>query len=352
MLRSTNVRNFRTSDPGSSVNENIMTEESKRLAETASSHPDRNPLVSIVVVTWNRKDEVLETLQSIYKQAYKSYETIVVDNASIDDTINAVNNHFPDVRIIALEENRGASGGRNPGIAAAKGEIIFILDSDASIGQETITNVVSKFGNRPDVGAIACKVVNAYTRQLDRTAGWIYSERDKSDQDTEFLSFSFSECGCAFRKETLARSGLFSTSLFFGREGEELSLRIWDSGYKILYYPAALVFHRVSPEQRVKGADREYYGVRNSLRIYLTKYPWWMLIYFLPAKVLLSTIRGAVRGHLNKIFRALWDVTLSLPTLLKDRQPIRHETARLYLQLMREHGPLRWNLVTWFKYKI
>jgi len=309
-----------------------------------------NPLVSIVIVTWNRRDDILTTVQSIYDQQYPSFEIVVVDNASSDDTIEALEKTFPEVKIIALEKNLGAAGGRNPGIASAMGEIIFILDSDASIGMETITNVVEKFRTRPDVGAIACKIVNAYTKEMEG-AGWSFSERDRADQDTEFLSFSFSEGACAFRKKTLERSGLFSDSLFFGREGEELSLRIWDSGDKILYYPDALVFHRVSPEQRVKGGNREYYDVRNSLQIYLTKYPWWMLLFFLPMKISASLIRGARRGQLRDTFRGLRDLSLSIPTLIKQRKPIKNNTARTYIQLLREHGPLRWTIATWLKYK-
>jgi GT2 family glycosyltransferase len=312
---------------------------------------EMEPLVSIIIVTWNRKEDILVTLQSIYEQLYKNFEIIVVDNASIDRTMEAIKEDFPEVNIIRLETNVGASAGRNPGIQAAKGNIIFILDSDASVGKETINKIVKKLRSRPEVGAIACKVVNAFTQELDRTAGWIFSERDKLDQNSEFLSFSFSECGCAFRKETLTRSGLFSESLFFGREGEELSLRIWDSGDKILYYPNAIIYHRVSPENRFYSGKREYFNVRNSLSIYLTKYTWWMMAFFLPVKIITSLIRGARKGHLRHIFRALLDVCLSLPALLRQRKPIKNETARSYIQLLREHGPLRWNITTWLKYK-
>jgi GT2 family glycosyltransferase len=211
--------------------------------------------------------------------------------------------------------------------------------------------VVNKFQVVPDVGVLACKVVNAATRQLDRHAGWIYAERDKVDQNREFLSYSFSECGCAFRQEVFERAGVFSDLLFFGREGEELSLRIWDAGYKILYFPSALVYHRVSPQEQVIGGRRAYYDLRNALFVYLLRYPWWLFLIIAPLRVGAALLRAVRRGQLGHAWQALHDVTRQLPLLLRQRHPIRHETARLYLRLLREHGPLHWDLASWLRHK-
>ena len=309
------------------------------------------PLVSIVIVTWNRKEDVLAAVQSVYDQIYPNCEIVVVDNAATDGTVNALREAYPAVRIIALDQNLGASGGRNPGITAARGEIIFLLDSDAGLSHDTLTKTVRKFQAEPDVGVIACKVVNAYTRELDNIAGWIFSEKDKADKNLEFLSYSFSECGCAIRREAFDRAGLFWDQLFFGGEGEELSLRVWDAGYKILYYPKALVYHRVSPQERLEGGERLYFELRSMLYIYLVRYPWWMVILFTPLKIGTSLVKGARRGYLRQILKALLDVTRQVPFLLKQRHPISNRTARHYVNLLREHGRLRWDLVTWLKYK-
>jgi GT2 family glycosyltransferase len=310
-----------------------------------------NPLVSVVIVTWNRKAEVLKTVQSVHDQKYKYVEIVVVDNASTDGTVEALRQAYPEIKVIRLEENLGASAGRNPGISAAEGEIVFLLDSDASLGKETIQNAVHKLQEHSEVGVIACKVVNADTKQLDRIAGWIYSEKDKVDQDQEFLSFSFSECGCAIRKEVLDEVGFFWDSLFFGGEGEELSLRIWDAGYSILYSPDSIIYHRVSQNQRVENCERQYYTLRNMLYIYLLRYPWWMLPIYIPIKTLISLIRALRRKCVKVILGALLDVLKLLPSLLKERQPIKSQTGRHYMRLQREHGPWRWDLVSWFRFK-
>lgn len=309
------------------------------------------PLVSVVIVTWNRKEDVLATVQSVYAQPYPHIEVLVVDNGSTDGTAQALAATFPAVVVIALERNLGAAGGRNPGIAAARGEIVVLLDSDASLGMDTLGKLVDKFQAAPDVGVLACKVVNATTQQLDRHAGWIYPERDKVDQDREFLSYSFSECGCALRKEVFERAGLFSDLLFFGREGEELSLRIWDAGYKILYYPSALVYHRVSPQQQIVGGRRAYFDLRNALALIILRYPWRLVLLMAPLRVAAACLRAAKRGQLSQALRALLDVARQLPLLLRQRRPISNETARLYVRLLRQHGPLHWDLASWLRVK-
>lgn len=308
------------------------------------------PLVSVVIITWNRKEDVLETIQSVYDQAYQNFEIVVVDNASTDGTVEALRQAYPAVRLVALDRNLGVAG-RNAGIVVARGDIIFCLDSDASPGHDTLTNIVRKFQAEPEVGVINSKIVNAYTKELDPTAGWVYTEKVKADQDLEFLSWNLSEVGPGIRKQVFDQVGLFWEFLFFGCEGQEFSLRVWDAGYKVLYYPKAIVYHRVSPRMRVAGGERDCLFIRNTLYIYLVRYPWWMLILFVPLKTGASLIRGARRGYLRQVLQALLDVIRQLPALWEQRQPISNETACHYLKLQRQHGPLSWDLVSWFKYK-
>ena len=309
-----------------------------------------SPLVSIVIITWNRKDDVLESVQSIYEQNYQNVEIVVVDNGSTDGTAAALAQTFPGVKIVALNRNTGVSEGRNLGVAVATGEIIFFLDSDASLGHDTLSNIVRKFQYDPTIGVITCKILNPYTQQLDPNT-WIFTQKDKASQDLEFSSYSFCEAGAAVRKKVFDQAGLFWESLFFGREGDELSLRIWNAGFKILYWPEAVVYHRVSPHKRVAGGERGYLDLRNSLYIYLVRYPWWLLIRFVPLKISASLIRGIRKGYVSQVIRAVLAVINQLPSLLKQRRPISNKTAHHYLALQREHGALSWDVVSWIKNK-
>jgi GT2 family glycosyltransferase len=122
------------------------------------------PLVTILIITWNRKKDILEAVKSIYEQANQNFEIIVVDNGSNDGTVGTLRHAYPDVKIVSLDRNMGVSVGRNAGIAIAQGDIIFCLDSDASLGCDTLNNLVRKFQAEPRVGVINSKIVNAYVR--------------------------------------------------------------------------------------------------------------------------------------------------------------------------------------------
>ena len=308
--------------------------------------------ISIVMITWNRKKDILETIQAVYDQEYKDFEVIVVDNGSNDQTVEAVMQTYPEVKLIALQRNMGVSYARNSGIAVAHGEIIICLDSDASPSRNMFGNIVKKFGSNPKVGVINSKIVNAFTKKIDNIAGWSYSENDLAFQDTEFLSFSFSEGGCAIRKDVFDKVGLFWEHLFFGYEGMEFSLRVLDAGYDILYFPNSLVFHRASPQSRIHGGEREAMLFNHCLSVYLLRFPWWMLVIFVPLKTGATLLRGARRGYLMHILHGWNDFLRQSPLILKERKPIKNTTALHYLKLQRQHGPLSWNLLTWLKHKM
>lgn len=310
----------------------------------------RFPLMSVLIVTWNRKEDVLETIRSVYEQRYENFEIIVVDNGSVDCTVEALHQAYPAVKIVELEKNIGISAGRNAGIKVAKGDIILCLDSDASPKVDALTNIVHKFQSAPEIGVINSKIVDATTKEIG-AAGWVYSEKGKIDQDCEFLSYSFSEGGAAIRREVFDKVGMFWDRLFFGSEGTELSLRVLDAGYKILYYPSSLVYHRASPQSRIGGSEREYLFFKNNLYIYLVRFPWWMFIFFASLKTGAALLRGIRHGYLGRILWGVAEFILETPSLLQERKPIKTETALRYLRLQREHGQLSWNLLTWLRVK-
>jgi GT2 family glycosyltransferase len=307
-------------------------------------------LITVLIVTWNRREDVLETIRSLYEQTYKNFEIIVVDNGSVDSTATAIRKAYPAVIIVELDRNTGVSAGRNAGIVVAKGEIILCLDSDASPANETISNIVCKFKSEPQIGVINSKIVDAHTRRIG-SAGWVYSAYDLADQDSEFLSYSFSEGGAAIRREVFDKVGLFWERLFFGYEGFEFSLRVLDAGYQILYYPDSLVLHRATARSRIGGGERDKILFTGCLLIYILRFPLWLIAIFLPLKTGATFLRAARRGYFVQILLGWRDFLLQMPSVIKERKPIRNETASHYLKLQRQHGSLRWNLTSWFKHK-
>jgi GT2 family glycosyltransferase len=309
------------------------------------------PLVSIIIITWNRKADILETVHSVYDQSYRNFEVIVVDNGSTDGTASALRQKYPGVSVIELSQNQGVTA-RNLGVKAAHGEVVFCLDSDASLDCYALRNIVRRLEQTPEIGVINSKIANASTREPDQNAGWAYGEKQRAKINQEFFCHNFSEGGCAIRRNVFERTGLFWEKLFFGREGEEFSLRVLDAGYKILYYPDSVIYHRVSPAPRPFDPLRQYYDLRNSLYIYLVRYPWWLLLWFGPMKIGAALLRGLRRGKPQWFFSALHDVIKESPRLLGERHPIKNRTAREYLRYQSELGSLSWSLSSWIKYKM
>ena len=93
--------------------------------------------LSIIVVTYNRKEEVLDCLKSIFENDYKNFELILVDNASTDGTIVAVEKVFGNkIKIVKSKINLMAGGGRNLGASYAKGKHLLFIDSDNVIDKK------------------------------------------------------------------------------------------------------------------------------------------------------------------------------------------------------------------------
>jgi glycosyltransferase involved in cell wall biosynthesis len=97
------------------------------------------PLVSIIIVNWNRCDDVIETLENIQNLLYKNVEIIVVDNGSTDNSLKVLKNYKPHIRLLALPMNTGCEDGNNVGILNAKGEVLLFIDSDAGIEADGIS---------------------------------------------------------------------------------------------------------------------------------------------------------------------------------------------------------------------
>ncbi|NQW29288.1 MAG: glycosyltransferase [Ignavibacteria bacterium] len=118
--------------------------------------------VSIVIVNYNVKDYLLQCLKSIY--AHKTnliIQTIVVDNASTDNSVAELRGLFPNVVWVALDENVGFGRGNNVGLELCRGKYTLYLNPDTVLGQDTLDRMKIYLDQNPDVGLAGCKVLNA-----------------------------------------------------------------------------------------------------------------------------------------------------------------------------------------------
>ncbi len=105
--------------------------------------PDIKPLVSVIIVTYNRKDDTVECIDSVLKSTYKPIEIIVVDNASSDGTTEELESRYgKKIKLIRSYRNLYAGGGRNFGARNASGEYLLFVDSDNIVDRDMIKNMI------------------------------------------------------------------------------------------------------------------------------------------------------------------------------------------------------------------
>src|SRR5260370_14665621 len=156
-----------------------------------SAVADALPLVSVVILNYRRREALVKSLASARAQEYANLEIIVVDNHSEDGIGEFLLGEAPEVKLIALEENRGACGGRNAGIATARGQIIITLDNDIYFESSwEILKAVKVFAARPDVGVLAFQLCDALTGEL-RVREWCHPRRWKEFGKVEFETHYF-----------------------------------------------------------------------------------------------------------------------------------------------------------------
>jgi N-acetylglucosaminyl-diphospho-decaprenol L-rhamnosyltransferase len=289
------------------------------------------PSISVVIVAWNSRDELSRTLPALLPELGEGDELIVVDNASGDGTAEAVAALAPAVRLVQTGRNAGFAAGCNAGAAAARGELLVILNPDAA--------------PRPGFG-------EAIRRPWVDGRGWVAWQALVADGDGERINSSgnpvhftgivwagghgepisaappagevtaLSGACLAIPRLEWERAGGFPERFFLYHEDVDLSLRLRLRGGALGIEPAAVVDH-----------DYEF-GAREHKWRWLERNRWAFLIRVYPASLLvllapallateLALIPVAVRGGWGRQKLASYaEVLRRLPRLLRERREI------------------------------
>ena len=129
------------------------------------------PVLSIVIVTWNGKRYALECLESLYTcPAAVPVEIIVVDNASTDGTPEAIRTRFPEVRVIENQANLGFAKANNIGVAQSRGKYICLINSDVVVFQGCLDRLLALMETNQDIG------ISRSQNDLSRRQRWVVSD--------------------------------------------------------------------------------------------------------------------------------------------------------------------------------
>ncbi len=241
-----------------------------------------SPLVSIILVNWNGAQHLPVCFNALRRQTVRDFEIILVDNCSHDNSLALLARDFPEVKVIALQENRGFAGGTNVGLRAAQGEFIILLNIDTEVDEHWLEEVIAAFERHPEAGSVASKMKLLDQRDKFHTTGDFYRvdgvpgnrgvwEVDRGQYDRE--EYVFSTCGgsAAYRRSTLDQIGLLDEDFFFSCEDVDLGWRAQLAGWRCVYAPQAVVYHKLKATGG--GATASFYDGRNFLWLIAKNYP-------------------------------------------------------------------------------
>ena len=292
---------------------------------------NNQPLVSIIIVTWNRKEEILDALEAIGKQSYSNIEVVVVDNGSSDGTIEEIKRLYKSYKLVCLPSNIGCEEGFNVGIVNSTGSILIYLDSDAFFEDEGVQKIVDKFNDNPSLGIVDPRIYNFFSNSIqNEPKNWPPHDR------------IFTGCAVGIRREVIDNTGLRPGNYFIYASEADISIRALDFGYKIEHFKDILAYHKESPTKRL-SPKFFYYNTRNNIWLIFKHYPlipaFIELFNLLVINLFLSIKSLSIHYYLLGFLEGL----IKLPIIIKnERKPLkRWYLGRLYPNISELLGILR-----------
>lgn len=212
------------------------------------------PTVGVVIVTWNRKDKLKRALDSLPESSYRISEVVVVDNHSSDGTPRFVKKEFPKVKLVVNDTNTGAASGRNIGARQAKSDFIYFLDDDAFVERNTISSAVDTIKKDPNIAIAQSKVLSSFDKKkilgiahnINTSTSLITAygigERDEGQYAKE-MDIPMVGTGWLVNKKIFWEVGGFDENFFVPYEDSDISLRIRNEGYRIVFSPNSKIWH-------------------------------------------------------------------------------------------------------------
>ena len=307
------------------------------------------PLVSVIIPNWNGASHLPTCLESLRRQTYPHVEIVVADNGSTDGSLELLAQHYPRVNILALGENRGFTGACNAGIEISQGEFLVLLNNDTKVSSQWLEKVVIAFQEHPEAGTVASKMLLFDQRDTFHTAGDFYRvdgipgnrgvwQKDMGQYDRE--EYVFSACGgsAAYRRAMLDQVGVLDEEFFFSCEDVDLAWRAQLAGWRCVYAPQAVVYHKLSATGG--GATASFYDGRNCIYLLVKDYPndvwrvYWRDVLRAQLRITAEAVRAwrgeAARARLRGQLAGL----LGIPKMFRKRRAVQRSRTvdRAYLE--------------------
>lgn len=305
--------------------------------------------LGLILVTWNRRDELRACLESVVKLSPPPDEIIVVDNHSTDETIPMLKQHFPGVKYIVMPENAGLCQAANVGFSTCDCDYVGIIESDMELSPNWVSATMDAFRDDSSL-ALVCPLF----LHIHNDKGGYYNWEDDGDEK------GYLNCTngvFTVKKAVFEEAGqtLYPAHYFLYAQEPEISARIINLGYKMKRIKTAATFHNLdatpgSKNIRISLQRGYFYNMRNNLWNLWTFYSLWNVFFFTPIYIFFY-IRDAYhidrryRGRRNTAMssfsdlftfaRSFFSACMGIPTCIKRREVVRKPYYRNIIEAYR-----------------
>ncbi|HMN19276.1 MAG TPA: glycosyltransferase family 2 protein [Candidatus Moranbacteria bacterium] len=255
--------------------------------------------VSVIVLNYNGGKYVGKCLRGLYQSTHSPLDIVFVDNASTDGSLEEIKKDFSAAHIIRSDYNRGFAGGMNLGIRFAlekfSPDFILLLNSDAVVGPETISQLAAELKADEKLGLISPQISQSSGKPwfLGGRINWLRMrcEHERRAPKNNFSSF-LSGCALLIRKEVFRDAGLLDERFFLYYEDADFCLRAQKKGYALKVSPTAKVLH--SEESEKDKVSKTYWLVLSGC-IFFAKNTSYPLRFFFPLILALRKFKNRLK---------------------------------------------------------
>jgi GT2 family glycosyltransferase len=297
--------------------------------------------VSVIILNYNGRTLLEECMRSLYSQSFSSFQIIIVDNGSTDGSVEEIKRYLnngmnvPSVKPVYLPYNSGFAEGNIEGIRCADGKYIALLNNDTEVHEQWLQELMRVMDNHKDVGICASKLI-VHNKEIIDSAGDGFArslqghKRGEGDDSNEFSKqeYVFGACAGAalYRREMLEDVGSFDEDFFLIHEDTDLNFRAQLAGWKVLYVPTAIVYHKVRSSIVDMSDIAVYYTIRNRDFVRIKNVPCLVIVKCLPefiTGIVAEFFYFVVRhGKIRLYCRAKYDVLKNFKKMMIKRRSI------------------------------
>jgi GT2 family glycosyltransferase len=215
------------------------------------------------------------------------------------------------------------------------GDLIVLLNNDAVLTERWLEMMVDALRSDAAIGFCSAKIIIAGTDKIDSvgdtfTTAFSGTKMGEYEPESQFNARRLVPGACAaaviYRREMLDRIGFFDEEFFFNHEDTDLNLRAWLSGWKCLFVPEAVVFHKVNASVGDLSDMGVYYFARNNVWVWIKNIPLSILLRYLPQRLIYELSSFAffclIKKKWKPFFKGKRDALKQFPLMLRKRKEI------------------------------